>query len=99
MKISDFASIVEKYPKNLLVGHPNDLILQKLYDMMIWKLVKWYWKSNNFWILYDLLIIVKMLKSPKKEKSPLKTPKSPKYEKSPEVDKIFAIRDNFHKNI
>lgn len=40
-----------------------------------------------------------MLKSPKKEKSPLKTPKSPKYEKSPEVDKIFAIRDNFHKNI
>lgn len=35
MKISDFASIVEKYPKNLLVGHPNDLILQKLYDMMI----------------------------------------------------------------
>ena len=35
MKISDLSSIIEAKPKNQLIGHPNELILQKLFDMMI----------------------------------------------------------------
>ena len=35
MKISDFVEIVKNKNKEDLNGHPNELIIQKLFEMMI----------------------------------------------------------------